>query len=320
MHWPGFTFDILIIFYSTESIIDQSDQENEMKTYICMNCCDCCVNFTIEDMHNIDRIQGMFTHTHTRLFIFCIHDRCSLNITLQMQLLHHKTFKQYTSRTWNLFTTGFNRSEFQGVPLVWGNSLLNLLPEFFNYWTSLPLLQEAGRSPCFRSACIADLSHCWELSAYRLRTSLYLHKQKNWHLKKLMVTRSLKFTYAASNLSQWWKCYLLYSFGSLCVSDCSPSGSDPCLASLMRSAYVSFHQIVHATHHIFFYYYRHWWLSIQLGDGLAEWNGAGRSGIAHAMLCVRWWGHATLTLYVVRRAVSGRSCFSLKHFCIRAQW
>lgn len=101
MHWPGFTFDILIIFYSTESIIDQSDQENEMKTYICMNCCDCCVNFTIEDMHNIDRIQGMFTHTHThtRLFAFCIHDRCSLNITLQMQLLHHKTFKQYTSRT-----------------------------------------------------------------------------------------------------------------------------------------------------------------------------------------------------------------------------
>lgn len=65
MHWPGFTFDILINFYSTESITDQSDQENEMKTYICMNCCDCCVNFTIEDMHNIDRIQGMFTHTHT---------------------------------------------------------------------------------------------------------------------------------------------------------------------------------------------------------------------------------------------------------------
>lgn len=51
-------------------MIDQSDQENEMKKYICMNCCDCCVNFTIEDMHTIDRIQGTFTYTHTRYFLY----------------------------------------------------------------------------------------------------------------------------------------------------------------------------------------------------------------------------------------------------------
>lgn len=235
-------------------MIDQSDQENEMQTYICMNRCDCCVNFTIEDMHNIDRIQGMFTHTHTRLFIFCIHDRCSLNITLQMQLLHHKTFKQYTSRTWNLFTTGFNRSEFQGVPLVWGNSLLNLLPEFFNYWTSLPFLQEAGRSPCFRSACIADLSHCWELSAYRLRTSLYLHKQKNLHLKKLKHVNDENVTY----------CIHLEACVSLTAARREVIHVWHHLWEALMSPSIKFY-MPHVT--FFFYYYRHWWLNIQLGDG-----------------------------------------------------
>lgn len=144
----GFTLRILMPLSSIEVTISQSDQEIKMKTFCCVNCCDC-----LSGLYNWRYAQHWSHSNYVYPFTnFCILGRHSLSITLQMQLVYSKTVKRCTSTTWNMFTAGWNRSE-----LIRENSLWTFFPNSLITEPESPLLlQEAGFSPCFCSACIAD--------------------------------------------------------------------------------------------------------------------------------------------------------------------